>query len=510
LKAIALRMSTNDKLALLLSLVAVLTTFFIARQTFENIPHLEDEIAYTWQAKLMAAGELTAETPIKPRRFLVPFVVDYEGRRFGKYPLGWPALLSIGIRLDMRDAVNPLLAGLSLWLMYLLVGRLLGETSGLIAAILTLSSPFFLLNNSSLLSHPLGLVFSAGFALAWLDAFGPDPPGIPKKTNRSHRFAPLTAGLTLGAFALTRPFTALGVALPFGIHGLYLLLSGNNAVRRRVLLVGLLAVLIGSLHFGWQYAATGDPFFNPYELWWEYDRVGFGPGFGVTESGHNLKLALNNLGVSLRAAQRELLGWSFMTWLLLPFGIWAVRKNRAALLVGSVLPSLILVYMAYWIGSWTFGPRYQYEGLYSFIMLSAAGISWLAGWSPRQEPGRIGRRQLAVLGAVGLLIAGSMLSYLPQRLDRMFGLYDISRSQMEPFVSAPELAPAVVIVHAAYWTDYGGLLDMVDPFLTTPFLFTFGDEPGLADTLRQHFPGRDIYHYYPNEMGRLIPETNGD
>ncbi len=500
-------MSTNDRLALLLSAVAVVATFLIARQILENLPHLEDEIAYTWQAKLMAAGELTAETPIEPRRFLVPFVVDYEGRRFGKYPLGWPALLSVGIRLGVRDAVNPLLAGFSLWLVYLLVRRLLGENIGLIAAILTLSSPFFLLNNSSLLSHPLGLVLSAGFALAWLDAFGPGDPDPGRPDGGARRLAPLTAGLALGAFALARPFTALGVAVPFGIHGLYLLARGDGAARRGVLVVGVLAAAVGSLHFGWQFAATGDPFFNPYELWWAYDKVGFGPGYGVTESGHNLGLALYNLGVSLRAAQRELLGWSYFTWLFLPFGIWAVRRDRAALLVASVMLSLFAIYMAYWIGSWTFGPRYQFEGLYSFTLLTAAGIGWLAGWRPKQDPERIGRRQAAVLGTVGLLIAANMLFHMPDRLERMFGLYDISRSQMEPFLSAPELAPAIVIVHTDYWTDYGGLLDLVDPFLTTPFLFTFGDEPGLSATLREHFPGREIYHYYPDVSERLLPDT---
>jgi hypothetical protein len=502
-------MSTHDKLALLLSAVAVVVTFLIARRIFENIPHLEDEIAYTWQAKVMAAGVLTVETPVKPRRFLVPFVVDYEGRRFGKYPLGWPALLSVGIRLGIRDAVNPLLAGLALWLIYILVKRLLGETPGLIAAILTLTSPFFLLNNGSLLSHPLGLVFSTGFALAWLHAFVPEINVVDQNgadNSRMRLLATATAGLALGAFALTRPFTALGLALPFGAHGLFLLLRGNNQVRRRVLLVGALAGLVAGLHFLWQYAATGDPFFNPYELWWAYDKVGFGPGYGVTESGHNLKLAIDNLGVSLGAAQRELLGWSWFTWLFLPFGVWALRKNRPSLLVASVMPALFLIYMAYWIGSWTFGPRYQYEGLYSFSLLTAAGISWMAGWLNDQEPPSLGWQPIAVLAAVGLMIAGNMLFHMPGRLNRMYGLYDISRAQMEPILEASDLTPAIVIVHADYWTDYGGLLELEDPFLTSPFLFTFGDEPDLSTVLRNNFPGRDIYHYYPDVSDRLIPD----
>jgi 4-amino-4-deoxy-L-arabinose transferase-like glycosyltransferase len=103
--------------------------------------------------------------------FLVPFVVDYEGQRFGKYPLGWPAMLALGIALGARSLVNPLLAGLGVWLTYRLGKRTLGETVGLLAAGLTLTSPFFLLNSGSLLS-PFGLV-TAAFALAgWM-------PGTP-------------------------------------------------------------------------------------------------------------------------------------------------------------------------------------------------------------------------------------------------------------------------------------------------------------------------------------------
>jgi len=38
-----------------------------------------------------------------------------------------------------------------------------------------------------------------------------------------------------------------------------------------------------------------------------------------------------------------------------------------------VFPSLVVVYLAYWIGSSLFGPRYFYEGLYSLTVFSAAG-----------------------------------------------------------------------------------------------------------------------------------------
>ena len=165
-------MTNADRIALILSLVAILVTFMIADRVYENISHIEDEIAYVWQAQAIAQGHLTLPSPPNPKNFLVPFVVDYNGQRFGKYPLGRPALLAVGIRLGLRQLVNPLLAGLGVWLTYRLGKKVFGETVGLLAAGLTLSSPFFLMNSGTLLSHPFGLVLSAAFALAWIDAFG--------------------------------------------------------------------------------------------------------------------------------------------------------------------------------------------------------------------------------------------------------------------------------------------------------------------------------------------------
>src|SRR3990172_408145 len=183
-------MSRPDRLALLFSLLAVLVTYLVTKRIFEGIPHIEDEIAYVWQAEAIAGGELTVPSPVDPKSFLVPFVVDFQGQRFGKYPLGWPVLLAIGVRFGVRSLVNPLLAGLGVWLTYRLGKKIWGETVGLLAAGLTLTSPFFLMNSGSLLSHPFGLVLSLAFTLAWLDTFSPGV--VPPRW-----ILPVTAGFSL-------------------------------------------------------------------------------------------------------------------------------------------------------------------------------------------------------------------------------------------------------------------------------------------------------------------------
>ena len=106
-------MTRSDRLALLLSLLALLVSWWMAANIFENMGHIEDEHAYIWQARVIARGQLTTPSPVEAEKFLVPFVIDYQGQRFGKYPLGWPVMLSFGIRLGLRGLVNPLLAAIA-------------------------------------------------------------------------------------------------------------------------------------------------------------------------------------------------------------------------------------------------------------------------------------------------------------------------------------------------------------------------------------------------------------
>lgn len=493
-------MDRPDRIALVLSLLAILVTYYVTEKIFEGIPHLEDEIAYVWQGDAIAQGKLTLPSPPHPHSFLVPFVVDYEGQRFGKYPLGWPALLGIGIRLGVRPWLNPLLAGLGVWLTYRLGQKIFGNLVGLLAAGLTLTSPFFLINSGSLLSHPLGLVLSVAFALAWFDNFIEKPP-VPRW------LLTLTAGLSLGLLALTRPLTAVAVAFPFVIHGIYLLVRGDRGTRLHLLGTSLLAVAVGGLTLLWQYAVTGDPFLNPYTLWWPYDMIGFGPGIGRAEGGHSLHQAYLNTRFSLRTGVRDLFGWGTVSWLFLPFGLLAViwRRNWRALLVGLVFPSLVLFYSAYWVGAWLFGPRYYYEGLFSLTLFTAAGIAWLAGWPV--APGEAWHvyqgwkrlRPLLVYSVVLVLVLGNLIYYTPIRLQGMHALYGMERADLRPFQTpeAQQLTPALIIVHPERWMDYGVLLELEDPFLDTPFIFVYTRGARADANVARDFPDRAIYHYYP-------------
>ncbi|MFZ2097999.1 MAG: hypothetical protein WAV05_15305 [Anaerolineales bacterium] len=512
-----IRKHRADVLALLLAIAGFLASALVTQHIFEAIPHIEDEIAYVWQAKALVEGHLTIASPPNERSFLVPFVVDYEGQRFGKYPPGWPAVLAIAIRLGIRAWINPLLASLGVWLTYQLGKRIFTEFVGLLAAGLTVSSPFFLMNSGSLLSHPFGLVLSSLFAIGWLTSFWDHKVDQtverPMQIRKQWRYA-ILAGLALGALILTRPFTALALALPFGVHGLYLLIRSDARTRLRVLLIALMGVFFVGVYLLWQYSLTGDALLNPYTLWWPYDRIGFGSGHGRGAAGHTLELAWINTRYSLNMGWNDLFGWGSFSWIFLPFGLWAARRSSKGLLIGSVVVSLVLAYMTYWIGATLFGPRYYYEGLFSLTLLSAAGIAWLAGWPIRAGASFIRYkdwrklRPLLITLLVGVLVGVDLTLYVPIRLGGMVGLYNIEKADQEPFLSASAqaLTPALVIVHSQRWMEYGSLLDLEDPELTTPFIFAWSISPVTDSMLAKDFPDRTVYHYYPEQPFKLYSE----
>jgi hypothetical protein len=225
-----------------------------------------------------------------------------------------------------------------------------------------------------------------------------------------------------------------------------------------------------------------------------------------------------NLHTNFFAATNDLFGWAGFSLIFLPFGLWSARRNPKGLLIGSVIISLVVVYLTYWIGSSLFGPRYYYEGLYSLTLFSAAGIAWLARW-PLQRGEHFIRyedwrklRPLSVTFVLGVLLAINIALYLPIRLHAMYGLYGIERADQTPFQTpaAQSLTPALVIVHADRWMEYGALLDLEDPELTTPFIFAWNSGALDDDTLGEDFPDRTVYQYYPEQPFKLYKQTLPD
>lgn len=486
-----------DRIALAIALIAVVLSGAVALRVFEAIPHIEDEFANLWQAEIMAEGQAFVPSPPEAKSFLVPFVVDHNGRRFGKYPPGWPAALALGAAAGVPWAVNPLLAGLAVWLIYRLGCAVLSRPLAVLSAALAALSPMLLMLSGSFMSHNLSLVLTAGLALAWFRLYLDRPSGV--EVRRSLLVA--VAGGCAGLLFLTRPLTAVGALAPFAAHGLWLLVRRPTS-RGSLLGIAAGATAVAGLLPLWQYAVTGDPWRNPYTLWWSYDRIGFGPGIGVMEGGHTLSLAYTNTRHSLKAGLHDLFGWPYLSWLFLPFGWYALRREAAARLLFFALPSLVLTYAAYWIGAWLLGPRYYYESLPGLAIASAAGVGWLGGWLSETE-GVLKARRLAMTVLVLLFTAANVLLYWPARIGGLHGLYGIDAATLRP-LRDPELDGSLIFVDAHHWSEYGNLLPLRPPFSERDLLVAWARGPGPNARVRAVFPDRRPLYYEPDQPGVLF------
>jgi len=340
-------------LVLALVLFSFGASLFFSGTVFERLPHLEDELAYTFQARVLARGDLVAPRPEQVGAFWQPFVLDRNGHRFGKYPLGWPAQLAAGEILGAPWIVNAWLAAATTALIYCLGSALFNRDVGVIAAALVAFSPMELLLSGTLMGHTSALCFSALLLYAaW------------RMEHSQHAIRwGLLAGIALGMIVANRPMSGIAVGLPLIVwKGARLLPviarivnnhpSPSQAIStpplvRPLIVMAVVAGLFAATIPLFSAAAVGDPTVNLYTQVWSYDRIGFGSCCGV--SGHTLQKGFHHLGWDLSLTAADLFGWqrgSFtedvilhlqqesdhypnlgLSWLLLPFGLWIAHRR---------------------------------------------------------------------------------------------------------------------------------------------------------------------------------------
>jgi hypothetical protein len=130
---------------LLLSSVVLIEGLIVYFGVTYQYPPSGDDYSYLYQAKLFAQGKVFAENslydPSQPLHDCIETscLTDTAGRRFSRYPPGWPAILAIGARLGLPWIINPLLSALLLFLMLVFVEQKFGkELIGIAAALMTL------------------------------------------------------------------------------------------------------------------------------------------------------------------------------------------------------------------------------------------------------------------------------------------------------------------------------------------------------------------------------------
>ncbi len=477
---------------------ACFLTALISQGVFERIPHVEDEAAYLFQAQVFAQGRLSVPEPPYSESYWSPFVLDYQSRRFAKYPPGYPLLLSLGVLTGTPWVVNALVASSTLWFIALAGRRIYSPTSGLLAAALGLTCPVFLAMSGSLLSHPTSLFFTALFVWAFA-ALVQEPPGACRWSYAA------VAGLALGWLFITRPFDAFGISLPFALYVLVRVLRGDWVLLRQGLIIAVIVLLFGLGLIAYWYALTGE-FTNPYRILWPYDRPGFGPNFGP--EGYTLATGLRYLRVNLRDLATSFLGWPWylnVLFLLLPFGVRPLERWNYLLLASFL--SLAALHVTYWYyGGRDAGfPRYYYDSLPMLLLLTARGVELAAhalhglylrlrfrsGQATSQTNLALMKLPIYLI-LIGLVLYNSLF-FLPPNLMAFQGKSGITAAPLQVVTGAGVSNAIVFVTDVEHWYDFAVFFAANSPNLDSDVVYAIYYDEQQARAVKGLFPNRDCY-----------------
>ncbi len=490
--------------------IPVILTAWVGSVGLERVPHLADETAYWFQARLFAEGRLWAPVPLLPEFFEHDHILMRGGRWMAKYPPLFSVLLAGGMRAGVPWLVNPVLAGLLALGSFRLAAGWRGCRAGWLTWLLLVSSPFFLFMGGNLMSHMAAATFLLWAVIAGRAAL-----------RRGGGWHAVGGGAALGAAVLTRPYTAIlygGVALLFAVG--WAVRAGRT--RSLAVLVGWglagmmpLAVAGGLWLASFQAGDDGDASLNVYTLYSRSDALGFGEdkGKGWLKTwgtwGHTPAKAVRSVRFYLEHTAHYLLGWPWqlsLMWVPVPL---LLRRHRGRyLFMLAVMLALIVGHMFYWatqhIG---YGARYWFAAVPLAATLSGIGMESLVAARP-------GRR--SVSGAVGVmvcylvlagLVAWNIRVYMPVHLKdaRQYG--NVS-GNLHREVERRGLERALVFVETENLLFNDGFF-MNDPLFREGPVFA-RDLGAYNKALVAAFPDYDVYTWDKTELRPWINMEPGD
>ena len=422
-----------------LEVVAAALSAWVAVDVLGGLPHQIDEVVYLLQARWLLDGEVAPAATVIQDHLRVPFTYLVDGRWIGHYPVGWPAMLSLGMLFGTPHLVTSVL-GTALILLIFLVGREIDdEITGLAAATLAIVSPLTRLLSASLFPHVACAVLVT-LAL-WLMLLA---------RRRPEWWWGAGAGAAMGLCLSVRPMTAVAVSLVFGGWLVFEGLAATEGRRIRTALcaavpAGLLASIPTLAHNA---AITGSAFSLPYSLttgsMYDWSLVPYG---------------IRNLDAVFAAASAGLLGWGWpilsgLLALSLTFAFSAVPfllrrtqpEDRLLLVLLIVVAVGHLPTRAH--GLHGYGARYLMDIAPCFFLLSARGFRELARWS---HPSVVAVTAVVTIFATLNLTA---LAVLPNRLGLFRGYYDVT-GDLERQLEATGLEEAIILVDTVDWQPWG-------------------------------------------------------
>jgi hypothetical protein len=481
--------------------VAFGVTLFLNYSYGSHMPHVPDSVSYVFQAKILATGHLSAPAPPSQAFdfFFPPLIEVHHGRWASVYPFGHPLVLAIGARLGAIWLVPPTIGAAGVVLIFAVGQRVYNVRTGLLAALLMAGSPFFMMTASNFMSHNTAAFYTLASVLFLV------------LHDRRPVLFPFLSGIFFGLLFNTRPLTAAGLALPYGVMLLSFLAPRAD---RRNALKQIAAFAAGGLlmlaaYYGYLWGSTGSPFTT---LGGETakNNLGFGGSHSVAAGIENEQTQLSMLALVLN-------DWPLylgVSVLLLPFAL-GTRHKWDWFFLGSAVMA-IGAYTIYYSPGIMHGPRYWYEAT-PFLLLLTARAADLAGTllaaGAARLRARITRRDapsaewaglLVTYLFVGTLVVWGSYAWLrgdakPWRIDLMparakdLRSFNGANDRFAKTVDAAHLHDALVLMQLCpNWQCYGSVFWMNSPTLDGNIVYARN-----VDSERQllfaRYPDRQVY-----------------
>lgn len=487
--------------------LAILSSGLFSWIILDHMPHIQDEIAMLFQAKILATGHIAAPSPPMPEFFDCEFVIADGARWYSKYFLFQSLPLVPGVWLGVPWLVHPVLAGVAVLLTYLIGRDLLNEKVGRIAAALMAISPFRVSLFGMMLSHASCLVALALFALALIRVVR-DP--------RRWGWA-FVGGVSLGIALNSRPLTALAVGVTIGLAALLVMPWRQVRLATAVSFlagVGLLVIIF----LGYNQALTGHALLTPFNQWSKADRLGFGADVGLeywraADRGHTLRKALlMDTYFNLDALGTNLAGWGHVTLFLFVLPLVRSRWPKRSWLLAAVIGGVIVAHFFHVSSGVLAGQaRYWSETMPMMVLLMAVGLVSLRAAMPSVcrllalRPSVRTARSACWLTAAMLTIYSIPHAYVPLVDECVWQLWGQGPT-VRDLARREKLSNALVFVKSGHYRTHfrGGVVDLYpcgfmlnDPDLRGPVVYArdLGDRRNAE--LMARFPGRAAFRVDP-------------
>jgi hypothetical protein len=488
---------------LVLALLGAGAIWTIATQVFPYHSLNHDEGVYLQQAAMVLDGKIFLQPPVA-EAFRPWFFVESAQGMYPKYSPVPAAMFAPFLALGVPRVALALIGAGIVALVVGIGAELFDRPTGLLAGIVLLASPLYLLSTAAFLPYAPTTLLNCAFALAYLRA---DRTG-------SRRMAAV-AGVAIALAFFARQYTAFLFGLPFVFHALWTLRTVEREVVVRQGIVAALGLVGVAITLGYNALVTGSLLEFPYHAFAPRDGIGFGVHELLgREVDYTPRLAARaNARVLDAFAARWMAGGFLGTALaVVGFAIALRRRTARRLALAGVVVTVILGELYFWgtlnmIGDLEevgdgliayLGPYYHFDLLVPASIFAGLALRTGAAEVRALLTTRLSRERALAVGvalvAVGATVGGAAaVSTADERIETNQDITDHYEVAYEPFEETT-FENGLVLLPDPYgpWLNHPFQPLRNDPNYEGDVVYALEERP--FDVI-EAFPDRTLYRY---------------